>query len=277
MLVMTCALSGVVFTPPAIAAQNPQRIVSLNLCTDQLLMMLVGAKRISAVTYLARRHESSVMAEQAKTLPITYGGAEDVIMLKPDLILAGTYSTRATINMLRKLKYNVVVVEPARNLNDIAKNISIIAENVGEVERGKLLVKQVREKLRDPQFSGKAKQPTAALIYTNSYTSGSGTLANQIVSKGGFRNLGHRLGFSGTAKISLESLLVENPDAIILGRTNFGKQDMAHEVFHHPALKKVLSRTKSMTLADMYWVCGTPHTLKAIERVRKFRKHGGMK
>ncbi len=274
MLLAACALFFVVLPAFVMAAEKPQKIVSLNLCTDQLLMMLVAPDRIAAVSYLAQQPESSVMAGFAASLPITYGGGEDVIMLQPDLVLAGTYSTRATVNMLRKLKYNVAVLEPARTLSDIEKNIAIIARLVGEVEKGSQLIKQVREKLSDKPSTKNSDTPTAALVYANSYTSGTGTLANQIVTKGGFKNLGQRLGLSGTARISLESLLVEKPEAIILGRTGFGKKDMAHQVFQHPALKKILAKTKSMILSDTYWVCGTPYTLTAVERVRKFHKSG---
>ena len=270
-----CALSFLALPVSVMAAERPQRIVSLNLCTDQLLMMLVEPNRIAAVSYLARRPESSVMADFAASLPITHGGAEDVIMLQPDLVLAGTYSTRATVNMLRKLKYNVAVLEPARRLSDIEKNIAIIAQLVGEVEKGSQLIEQVRKKLDRKPSAKSSGTPTAALVYTNSYTSGTGTLASQIVTKGGFKNLGQRLGLAGTARISLESLLVEKPQAIILGRTGFGKKDMAHEVFQHPVLRKILGNTKSMVLSDIYWVCGTPYTLTAVERVRKFRKSGG--
>lgn len=276
-LFLACALLWGGCIAPAIASEKPQRIVSLNLCTDQLLMMLVDANRIVGVSYLARRRSSSAMAAHAQSLPITYGGAEDVIMLQADLILAGTYSTRATVHMLKKLKHNVIVVAPARNFTDVLKNIRLIAKAVGEVRKGEQLIGQLQLALNKTPLNGVVQttskpNPVAALVYSRGYTSGTGTLANQILLEGGFYNLAQKLGFAGSAKVSMESLLVEQPDAIVLGRKDFGGDDLAHEIFHHPALEKILNSTPSMTLADKYWVCGTPYILKAVQRVKEFRR-----
>lgn len=251
---------------------KPSRVVSLNLCTDQLLMMLADPQRIAALSYLARRPASSVMADQAINFAYSYGDAEDVIRHKPDLILAGTYSTRATVHLLRKLGKNVVEIAPAHGFDDIAINIRRIASAVGEEKRGERMIAAMQSSLRMMRKKNNATTPTAALIYTNSYTSGLNTLANKILEVGGFSNLAIRLGFSGSAKISLESLLIHKPDALILGRKSIGGRDQAHEIFYHPVLKKLLAQIPSITLQDKYWVCGTPYTLIGAERIRKFYK-----
>ena len=72
-----------------------RRIVSLDLCTDQLLVELVARERIAAVTYLAAHASLSAIPEQARGLPITHGGAEDVLRLDPDLVLAGPFGVPA--------------------------------------------------------------------------------------------------------------------------------------------------------------------------------------
>jgi iron complex transport system substrate-binding protein len=258
-------------TLSANARERPVRIVSLSLCTDQLLMMLVDHRRIAALSFLARRPESSVMAAAAKKLPFTYGNAEDVIRHRPDLVIASTYATRATIHLLRRLGRKIVTIAPADDFEDIADNIRLIARATGESKRGEQLISDMQQALRKLVNEKTVHKPTAALIFANSYTSGSGTLADQIVHAGGLANHGRRLGVSGTAKISLESLLVQQPDALILGRRDFGGHDRANEVFHHPTLLRLLAQIPSMTLADKYWICGTPHTLKGVERVRNFR------
>ena len=65
------------------------RIVSLDLCTDQLLVELVDRARIAAVTHLAADPTVSAIPEKARGIPITRGAAEDVLRYDPDLILAG--------------------------------------------------------------------------------------------------------------------------------------------------------------------------------------------
>ena len=50
--------------PAAPAGAAPLRVVSINLCTDQLAMLLAAPGQLVSVTHLARDPEASVMALQ---------------------------------------------------------------------------------------------------------------------------------------------------------------------------------------------------------------------
>ena len=80
------------------AQPAPARIVSLDLCTDQLLVELVDRSRIAAVTHLLGDVSVSAIPEKARGLRITHGGAEDVLRTDPDLVLAGPYGVSATVS-----------------------------------------------------------------------------------------------------------------------------------------------------------------------------------
>ena len=108
-----CLLGWLAATSPSSAEEAPKRIVSLNLCTDQLVMMLAEREQIAAVSYHAVNPDTSNLAAEALSLPITSTLAEDVITLKPDLVIAGTFTTRPTISLLRRLGVNVLEVPPA--------------------------------------------------------------------------------------------------------------------------------------------------------------------
>lgn len=82
-------------------AAKPQRIASLNVCTDQLVIALAERSRIATVTFLAPNPDTSFYYREAKGLPINRGAAEEVLALKPDLIVAGTYTTPATTALLK--------------------------------------------------------------------------------------------------------------------------------------------------------------------------------
>ena len=90
--------------PHAESLAKPTRIVSLDLCTDQLLIELVGRERIAAVTHLAADPAVSAIPAKAKGIPITHGAAEDVLRYDPDLILAGPFGVSPTVGLLRRLK-----------------------------------------------------------------------------------------------------------------------------------------------------------------------------
>jgi len=71
------------------AAAAPQRVVSLNLCADQFLVLVLPRERIAALSPLAEDPTLSAVAEQARGLPRVRPAAEAVLPLKPDLAVAG--------------------------------------------------------------------------------------------------------------------------------------------------------------------------------------------
>ncbi len=250
---------------------TPKRIVSLNVCTDQLLMLLAPAARIAAISHIALDPANSAMVEQARRHRITYGKAEEVFLLRPDLVLAGTYTTRATVGLLRRLGTRVLEIPMAETFADIANNIRTVGEAVGESARAAQLIRQLYQMPTDDTRTAPTR-PLAAVIYPNRYSDGGGTLANHILERGGFANLSTRLGIRGTAKLSLETLLLHSPDALILGRQRKDKDALAHEVFYHPVLRKLLSESQSLTIADAHWTCGTPYVVRALRRIKTLRE-----
>ena len=86
------------------AAQSPQHVMSLSVCTDALLLDLLPSSRIASVTFLSRDPSNSSLWPQAAKVPINYGSAEEVFAEKPDFVLAGTYTTPATRMLVKKAR-----------------------------------------------------------------------------------------------------------------------------------------------------------------------------
>lgn len=252
-------------------AEKPQRIVSLNLCTDQLLMMLVAPKRIAAVSYLARQKNSSVMHAEAQNLPVTFGQAEEVFLLQPDLVLAGTFTTRVTVSMLERLGQRIELFKPSYSFDDIRKTLRRMGDLVGERAKADALIAEFDRDLGTFEAAQPDQRPLAAFYYANSYTSGDDTLAGEVLETAGMRNLGAELGLKQTKTLPLEVLVMANPQLVIKGR-NYDTPALAQEIFEHPALNYLEGRSNEALVADRYTVCGTPFTLRAVARLVEARK-----
>ncbi len=252
------------------AVAKPERIVFMNLCTDQLVMLLADPRRILSVSYLAADPSASALAEQARSMKLNHGLSEEILPMKPDLILAGAFTTRPTVFLLRKLGYPVVELPVASSLEDIRANVRRVAEVVGEVERGEAIIADFDRKLPRQSATHDEAPPLAVLYWANGYTSGRGTLANAAVEAAGFRTLGREIGLTGTAQLPLETLLSADADALIMGRKRDGAA-MANETFRHPALRGTFAAKATITVPDHLWVCGTPYVADAIARLSAFR------
>ena len=73
--------------------RKPQRIMSVNMCSDILLLMLVPKDRIASITYLAHDPVEVLMPGADAGVPVNRGTAEEVVRQQPDLILASPWST----------------------------------------------------------------------------------------------------------------------------------------------------------------------------------------
>src|SRR5262245_50169768 len=78
------------FWGPA-AAAPPQRIMSLKICTDELLLDLVAPSRIASLTFMSREQAGLKLWPQAMAIPIHHGSAEEILAAHPDLILTDPF------------------------------------------------------------------------------------------------------------------------------------------------------------------------------------------
>lgn len=248
------------------AHSPPKRIVSLNLCTDQLVMMLAGPDRIAAVSHLARDPQSSVLAEDARNLPVNYGQAEEVFLLKPDLVVAGSFHLNATVDILRRLGVTVEEFPSANSFDEIRANVRRMGRLLGTEAKAAELIAEFDARLAAVENSHSHRSRLAALYYANSYTSGLGTLAAEVVESAGFDNLGSELGLSGLAELPLETLVMRRPDLVVTG-LSYKAPALAQEIFEHPALAYLERRSLKAAIPENLWICGTPFTARAVEAV----------
>ncbi|QCO58057.1 ABC transporter substrate-binding protein (plasmid) [Pseudorhodobacter turbinis] len=263
MVALAAGLSG-----SAVKADSPQRVVSLNLCTDQLAMMLASNGQLLSVSPLASDPRSSAMVEAAKAFPINHAQAEEIYLMRPDLVLAGRYTARATVEMLTRLGVPVAIFDPANSLEDVASRLTQMGEALGREDRAADAITDYRARLA--KFQAKVgRNPRAALYAANGYTSGDRTLAGQILLTAGFANVAAEAGYAMAGTMPLEVLALAQPDAVITSRPYPGGS-RAEEIMDHPLVQAMRTNTASFT--DHDWVCGTPFVLRAIGNVAKLRQ-----
>ena len=244
------------------AQAKPQRIVSLNLCTDQLLLQLVEPERIAALTYLADDPRQSVEARRARGIRKTRGTAEDVVALDADLIVAGTFSTRETVTLLRRLGHDVLDFTPAASVADIRRDILAMGDAVGEPARAARLVARFDKRLAALSKRG-GNRPLFTDYGPNGYVSGEGTLLAELAARAGFEPLGTRLGIAGMRQVPLEQLVLTRPTLIDLGERPRGPA-MADRLYTHPALQALTRGGRSIRIPSRLTSCGTVRSLDAL-------------
>lgn len=252
----------------AARAGPPERVVSMNLCTDQLALMIGAPGQLVSVSYLSQRPSMSPLAEAAARLPANHGRAEEIYLMRPDVVLADVWSAPPTIAMLRRLGVEVVQFTPGESIGEVRDNILRMGEILGRPHRAAALVAEFDARLAALAARQPERRPRAVLYGPNGYAYGEHTLAGQILKAAGFDNVASELGLDYGGTMPLETLVMAAPDLVITGRGEPGAS-RAEEMLDHPALSG-LRRADLSTGPD--WTCATPHALDAAERLAAWRQ-----
>jgi iron complex transport system substrate-binding protein len=268
-IAFVASLMAVALSPGAAAA--PQRIVSLNLCIDPIVLDLVPRDRIQALSWVSGDPNVSPILDRLAGIRLVRGAAEEVLALDPDLILAGEHTTPATVDLLRRLGRRVEVVPMARDLDGVRLAIRRVAAAVGEPERGEQMVADFDRRLVTSRNDGPTR-PSAIIYQVNSIVSGAGTLAGAALEAAGLTNAGERMGAARSGRVDLETLVVNPPDILALGQRSAAYRTPMADNLRHPALASVLARRTHVDLPMPLWLCGTPHVAEAVLILHRARE-----
>lgn len=267
---LSCALLMGFAAGAAAADAPPKRVVSINLCTDQLAMLVAGEGQLVSISALASDPRSSAMVKEAANYPVNHGLAEEIYLLRPDLVLAGRYARVATVSMLRRLGIPVAVFDGVTRLEDIPARLQQMGEVLGHPERGAAQAATFERRLAG--FRAEiARRPRAALYAANGYTLGDQTLAGHILLAAGFANVAAELGLHGGGTLPLEVLAMQAPDALVTSQTYPGAS-RSEEILHHPVIQQMRRSVPGTALSGSDWVCGTPFVLDAVADMVTLRK-----
>src|SRR5256885_16163456 len=84
------------------------RIISMNICTDQMLLAIADPEQIIGLSRFSRDARQGLLGNGARRFPLLSGGAEDILVLKPDVVAASAFDKRSTREILKANGLNLV-------------------------------------------------------------------------------------------------------------------------------------------------------------------------
>lgn len=243
--------------------KRPQRIVSLNLCADQLLVALADRNQIAGLTHNAGDQQMSAVAGATKGLPILDGSAEQILAVNPDLVIGMPARRNPAIAILKAQHYPAVDLKSADSYADIVASIRTVAQAIGHADRGEAMIARMD---RDLAALPRAPRPKVAAYYQRrGYMTGTGTLVDDLMTRAGLRNLAADLGKPAIAQISLEEMVAARPDYLIVESATDRISDQGTEMLHHPALRSI----PRISLPQAWTVCGGPAYVQAAQALSR--------
>jgi iron complex transport system substrate-binding protein len=227
------------------------RVVSLNLCTDQLLVLL-APEDIAALSPLARDPSLSFVAASAENLPWVRTDAEAVLALHPDLVLAETYGAQATVALLRARDVPVVQFQEPQDFPAIENQVRAVAGLLAVSSRGETMVSDMAARLA--ALPPPPRPRNAILWQARGYSAGPGSLGDAVLRAAGLSNAGN-----GAAS-GVETLAAHRPDLLVI-ETAPRFPSLSTEILAHPAVRGIARQV----VAPALLACGGPFTVQAAE------------
>jgi iron complex transport system substrate-binding protein len=261
------AAIALVLASPGCAADGPHkptRIVSINLCTDELVLRLADRKNVASVTWLAGTSSASNVADLATQIPVNHGLAEEVIPLNPDLVVAGIYTARAAVALLKRTRIPVLDLDVPNNLSEIRAQYREVGQALGEEERAERVIAEMDRRLTAIPGNLTSPRLRAMVLNPTGRTAGKWTLTDEIITRAGMENLSATLGIDNYGQISLETVVTNAVDVLIVSAYRDGPPAMATEILRHPVLAKISHQTRIAVVPSRLWACAGPGNVDAI-------------
>ena len=247
----------------ASATAAPKRIVSLSLCADQYLLALADPAQIVALNRFSHDPAMSWGVAKARAFPGIRGSAEEMLTLKPDLVLTSGFGTPAALAVLRSRKVRIVDLPWDDRFESIERTTRQVAALVGHPERGEALITAMRRRLSaigTPPGRGRV----AAYYQRRGYLTGQGTLVDEMMRRVGLANLATKLNRPMLSYLSIEAMAVARPDFLIVDHG--GKiRDKGTEMLEHPLLSRTVPVSRRINIPEALTTCGGPSYPDAIE------------
>lgn len=246
-------------------SDRPMRIVSLDFCSDQYVLKLADREQILALSPDAER-DFSFMRAEAVGLPKVRPLAEDVLILKPDLVVrsygggpnAASFFERAGIPVLQ---IGWATSIHGEDVGTIPNVVAEVATGLGQTDRGAALVQEFTDRLNRIKASSSGK--TALYMTPTGVTTGGETMAHKMMQAAGLENFMDRPGWHS---LPLERLAYERPELVVAAffdaKTN---HENAWSPSRHPIAKRELTEAPRVNLQGAWLSCGGWFILEAIE------------
>lgn len=239
---------------------TPIRVVSLDVCADQYVLKFVAAEHILAVSPDATK-PFSYMADAAKSLPSVRPSAEDVVLLKPDLVVRSYGGGPNAEALFSRAGIPVVTLGWAATMDDIQTNVLEMATVLGTADKGQEVVEEMQNRIH--ALVPQSPKPRALYLTPAGATSGSGTLIHDLMQTAGLENYETRPGWQS---LPLEHLAADNPDLVVTAFFDSSANNLnGWASSRHPIAQSLMDEHPSVHLPGAWTSCNGWFTLDAVE------------
>ncbi len=236
-------------------AATPTRILSLDLCSDWLLAKHANRSQVAALSPLLKQFPLEWIGSE---WPIHDGSLEQILTLKPDLVLSGEYNALILRQRLIALGLRVEVLLLPRTLPEVIEYEKRFLTLVG--------LPTTQASKPSPAAELSSHPPRLLLLGANGIGTGRQTLEHDVIQQAGW---GNYLESDGYSTLDLEQLVSDPPDAVMWSAPK--SPALANQFAKHPALRHAIPEKQWLSSNYWHWQCPGPWTWELIDQLQEQR------
>jgi iron complex transport system substrate-binding protein len=249
---------------PALAASLP-RIVSMNVCTDQLLIPLADPEQILGLSRYSRDRFESWAADDAHRYRILSGGAEDILVLRPNVVVASLFDKRSTRELLKQKGLRFAEFAVPRNLEEAKAQIRQMGDVVQHPDRAAAEIARLDAAIARARRVVVEKHYSVLPLSRRGWVSGRDSLVSSLLTATGLSNAAGDLGVGAGGFASLEAVVNAKPDFLLVADAGDRAEDDGHAFLLHPALERFYPPARRIVIPDRLTVCGGAMLAEALD------------
>ena len=251
-------------------AQQPVRVMSLNLCADAYLMGFATKNQVIALTPQSRDASLSAFHEKAQAYPISDGRIESIAALNPDLVIVSSYSDPLRNRLIEQLGIAIVSLDAANSFDGARGDIIKLGEKIGRRREARAYLQALDDALAKAQNAARKVKPKILPLQRRNLTAGRGHIIDEIISRAGAVNDGRSQAGHVMRRVSLEQALAASSDYILLNERAGRPDSRGMEFLSHPAFAARYDATRRLYIDNNLLVCAGATTPMAVaELVRQ--------
>jgi len=264
-LVQSLVAVATLALPGALSAANLPRIVSMNVCSDQLLLTLADPEQILGLSRFSRDGWQSWAADRARRYPVLSGGAEDVLVAKPDIVVASLFDKRSTRELLKANGLHLAEFTVPRTLDEVKDQIREMGEVVQHPDRARAEIARLDAAIARARQAATDKHYRVLPLSRRGWVSGRDSLVSSLLTETGLLNPAGELGVAFGGFASMEAIISLKPDFILVSEAGDRAEDDGRAFLLHPALERFYPPEKRIVIPERLTVCGGVMLAEALD------------
>jgi iron complex transport system substrate-binding protein len=248
-------------------------IVSLNPCADAMLVELVPHDRITAISHYSQQPAAtSIPIDIARRFRSNAGTAEEVVALRPALVIASSFTQPATREAFARAGLKTLYLDSPVTIEASKAQVTELAAALGAEAAGRAMNARIDRAVTDAQWKGPS---TPALLWINgNMVSGGGNLLDEMMTRAGFSDHAAHYGLQFTGYLPMERVIADPPKVMLVPDTAGRDASSRAAEMRRRALAH-LGGVREAAFPRSLVNCGGPVIANAMKRLAQVRREVG--